>query len=66
VQKTNGNNKSIDFSFLGLSIGTKRISQSIFETILTQSGTKTRDAGDTVKDEPDQWGVIHLDLNVVR
>ena len=53
---------NVDFSFYE-SKGTKRDAKSILERMLTQSGKKTRDSG-TVADEPDQWDVIHLELNV--
>ena len=53
-----------DFGFYKRA-GIARSPETILERILTQSGAKTRDNG-TVSDEPDQWGVIHLDINIVE
>jgi hypothetical protein len=57
--------KFIDFSFYE-STGTSRDAQSPLERLLRQSGTRTRDAGTLVPDEPDQWGVISVDLSIVE
>jgi hypothetical protein len=54
----------VDFSFYN-SVGARRNPQSILERLLKQSGTRTRDAGTLVTDEPDQWGVIRVDLDIV-
>ena len=53
----------IDFSFYEIK-GAKRTGNSILEKMLTQSGKRTRDSA-TVSNEPDNWDVIHLELNVV-
>lgn len=53
-----------DFSFYE-SKDAKRKAKSILELMLTQSGKQTRDSA-TVTDEPDKWGVVHLELNKIE
>lgn len=57
--------KFVDFSFYG-SVTARRNPQSILERLLKQSGTKTRDSATLIPDEPDQWGVIRVDLDIVE
>ncbi len=40
--------------------------QSTLERLLKQSGTKTRDSATLIPDEPNTWGVIRLDLDIVE
>jgi hypothetical protein len=54
----------VDFGFYE-STGTSRDAQSPLERLLRQSGTRSRDAGTIVPDEPDQWGVVRVDLDIV-
>jgi Caspase domain. len=54
----------IDFSFIDSKL-TRSIPLSPLGQILTQSGTRTRDTSSLIPDEPDQWGVIHVEINVV-
>ena len=56
--------KFIDFGFYR-SVSVSRNPQSPLERLLRQSGTRTRDAGTLIPDEPDQWGVIRVDLEIV-
>jgi hypothetical protein len=56
--------KFVDFGFYE-STGTSRDAQSPLERLLRQSGTRSRDAGTIVPDEPDQWGVVRVDLDIV-
>lgn len=55
---------SVDFSFYETSRGARRSPKSILEQVLTQSGTKSRDA-ETFTDEPGRWDIIHLELNIM-
>ncbi len=57
--------KRVDFSFLDSKLS-RRAPLSPLEQILTQSGTRTRDSGTLLPDEPDQWGVVHIELGVVE
>jgi hypothetical protein len=60
-------NQNASFSFLTQPKGiVDRGPFSDLMQIITQSGTKTRDAGLLIKDEPDQWGVIHLDVTIIE
>lgn len=54
----------VDFSFYE-SVGTSRNSKSTLEKLLNQGGTKTRDSGTLIPDEPDSWGVLRVDLDIV-
>lgn len=54
----------VDFSFYE-STGARRDPKSILEQVLTQSGQQTRNAGTVIKDEPDKWDVISLDIDLV-
>ncbi len=55
-----------DFSFYSSWNAAQRDAQmSPLQKILRQSGTATRDA-QTVVDRPDTWGVVRLDLNIVK
>jgi Caspase domain len=54
----------IDFGFIDSRL-TKSAPLSPLGQILTQSGTRSRDPN-LVPDEPDQWAVIHVELNVVN
>ena len=57
--------KFVDLSFYN-SVSPRRNPQSLLERMLKQSGTKTRDSGTLIPDEPDQWGVIKIDLDIVE
>jgi hypothetical protein len=57
--------KFVDFSFYS-SVGARRNPQSVLERLLKQSGNKTRDAGTLIPDEPDQWGVLRVDLDIIE
>ena len=54
----------VDFSFYS-SVGTRRDPQSALERLLKRSGTKTRDSAALIPDQPDSWGVIRVDLDIV-
>jgi hypothetical protein len=54
----------IDFGFYQ-SAAVSRSPQSPLERLLKQSGTRTRDAGTLIPDQPDQWGVVTVDLDIV-
>lgn len=56
--------KFVDFGFYR-STGVSRNAQSPLERLLRQSGTRTRDAGTLIPDEPNQWGVVRVDLDIV-
>jgi hypothetical protein len=56
--------KFIDFGFYQ-STAASRNAQSPLERLLRQSGTRTRDVGTLIPDEPDQWGVVRVDLDIV-
>jgi hypothetical protein len=55
----------IDFGFYQ-STAVSRNPQSPLERLLKQSGTRTRDAGTLIPDQPDQWGVVRVDMNIVE
>jgi hypothetical protein len=55
--------KFIDLSFYE-SVTVNRDARSPLERLLKQSGTKTRDAGTLIADEPDEWGVVRVDLDI--
>ncbi len=54
----------VDFGFYE-SMTASRRPQSTLERLLKQSGTKTRDSATLIPDEPNTWGVIRLDLDIV-
>ena len=54
----------VDFSFYD-SVDRSRNSQSMLEQMLKQSGTKTRDSGTLIPDEPNGWGVLRVDLDII-
>ncbi len=56
--------KFVDFGFYE-STAVSRNSQSVLERLLKQSGTRTRDASTLIPDEPNQWGVVRVDLNII-
>ena len=53
----------VDFSFYE-SRGVRRDAKSILEKMLTQSGQRTRSSGLVIKDEPNQWDIINVELNI--
>jgi hypothetical protein len=55
----------VDLSFLEFS-GSARSARSPLESVLVRSGIRSRDSGTVIPEAPDQWGVVHLDLNVVE
>lgn len=55
----------VDLSFYA-SMTVSRRPQSQLERLLKQSGTKTRDSATLIPDEPDSWGVIRVNLDVVE
>ena len=55
----------VDFSFYE-STGTRRNARSALEQILSQSGTKTRDSATLIPDEPDAWGILRIDIDIVN
>ena len=55
----------VDFSFYE-SMTASRRPQSVLERLLKQSGTKTRDTATLIPDEPNSWGVIRVDLDIVE
>ena len=53
----------VDFGFYD-SATASRSPQSALERLLSQSGTRTRDAATLIPDEPDSWGVLRVDLDI--
>ncbi len=58
----------VDFSFYESSRinAGKRNATSVLEQMLTQSGQRTRSSGLVIKDEPNQWDVINIELNITE
>jgi len=54
----------VDFSFYD-SVGVSRSPKSPLEALLSQSGSKTRDAETIIPDEPNAWGVLRVDLDII-
>ena len=55
----------VDFGFYE-SMTASRRPQSALERLLKQSGTRTRDTTTLIPDEPNSWGVIRIDLDIVE
>ncbi len=54
----------VDFGFYE-SMTASRRPQSALERLLKQSGTKSRDSATLIPDEPNSWGVIRVDLDII-
>jgi hypothetical protein len=55
------------FRLFDSTIGNRRGggARSALEAKISQSGTKTRSSGTLLAEEPDSWGVIRLDFDVI-
>jgi len=53
----------VDFSFYESS-ATSRSPRSPLERLLKQTGLTSRDSATLIPDEPDEWGIVRLDLDI--
>lgn len=58
------NNKCPEYSFY--QTRGMRSPQTILDKVLTQSGVRSRDSGTYITEQPDQWGVINITVNIIE